>query len=1366
MYDDPKKAKKQPANPVLTEIDRELASVRPSPSEENDAKLADSIKRGAKELGIDPEDYAVAMSYESGGSFDPWKAGPTTKWGQHRGTIQYGEPQRKQYGVYEGQSFDEQVTKSNVKYLRDAGVKPGMKFEQIYSAINGGSVNKDLNTQDWNTGRTIADNIRKADAEHRASVRKRFGQYFSADSTPSYDVDAFEQSILNPKAGKAGKTGPTPTFPKGSVAKVPPAPETPQTLDAQRQAMNDPQSTRAAVLYTKGEKIPPPDDATEFDVQLPTGETLRVNAEKYDAIEKQLGKPLLEEIANGGDYTLLLGGKAQPTESTMDKPAVVTRDAKTGTELVASSVEDQAGAAKEAQLQKAQFPNRQTVTQLENSDMVVEGRMQDQPQQAVENDGVSIDQESDPNGVIDKVYYSRGKPENVAAKDWMLDDIAMKVSHRGINFNAAKDYFKEKGFKDFNSGQNLTDEDLSEIYSRGDQFFNVTNKDLAQLTFLSGIYDKFEDGFRQNKLPSQIYDELGADGYLDAESAKRYGDREREAERSLLSDLEDEARASIIGGKAARAPELSGITAARLTGAEMPYKPVDEAKEYDSIKKQAAERFAQIIKDYKTPSNYRSAVALTQAKLQAIKDYREQLYQAGVPQYTIPLQVLSNMAEGGLQVATDLASYVDIAKEVAGIGTEADFARWLVNGQYDVTPAFQRANYQSAQALQKWFEDNSYNDDLLNMSVWLNDIPKVVTQMIVQTAVGAATGGALAPTVLGMAQGGVERYKEATAKKEEAIKAGATPAEARAIVDADVSPWVRKIKVAVASAAAVPEYFILGGILRSAGLVKGEKILDELLGRTAKQMFAKFAAEVGEVEAAELTRSALKGMISRIAKKGGELVKYGGYESIQETGEDKVNNAVAWYTHDRSDIRWNKVKFLTEDDLTTMGVSFVAGAGGFASGFANGIAMERLSRPSGKIEINGKEFDTPAAVKPILRQALAQYDTALETWNTAKLLFEEGRKQKTQEKRREYRQAARNAYTRGVLEFQAAEGIYGEAQKAATETQNTSPTPFEPMQIEDVLQRERVARQRSQNIPSQDQMQAMIGLAGTPEEAQAGIETPENANSGEISQEVAPETVPGTPAPDFDVDAFEQEVAQPTVEQPETVTDDKGTKFEVLEDQGKNVKVQEIKPDGKKGSVTIQNKRRFKPTNEKTETAISSQPAPVDAKPLVQDQSVQGETAKPVTPAKPRPPVKAQGIELTGKEAPPSVHKFSSTQANLPKEQAQKVLEVGKRIVADEDVYTDPEDPSFGREGTPHITVKYGLHTENADEVRRILAKEKPFTAKLGDITIFPGGENTPYDVVKADVDSPELHRLNKLIADNTEVTDTFPEYKPHVTLR
>jgi hypothetical protein len=257
--------------------------------------------------------------------------------------------------------------------------------------------------------------------------------------------------------------------------------------------------------------------------------------------------------------------------------------------------------------------------------------------------------------------------------------------------------------------------------------------------------------------------------------------------------------------------------------------------------------------------------------------------------------------------------------------------------------------------------------------------------------------------------------------------------------------------------------------------------------------------------------------------------------------------------------------------------------------------------------------------------------------------------------------------------------------------------------------------------------------------------------------------------------------AQPAVTQEEapTITSKDGTKYEVLEDRGSQIKVQEIKDDGTRGSITQKPARQFTDLEDyraKNETTLPEPAAPVEQAPAVSTtETAAPGVSEPLPAAKPpqavKPPV-AQGIQLEPRQGTeseeteqPAVHKFSSTQANLPEAEAAKVLQFGHKLIPDSELYTDPEDPSYGRETQPHVTVKYGLHTTDANEVRSILASEGPIKAKLGEITIFPGGKDTPYDVVKADVDSPDLHRLNKLIADNTKVTDTFPEYKPHVTL-
>lgn len=138
--------------------------------------MAQAIIASAGRLGIDPTDLGTAISYETAGTFDPWKAGPTTQHGQHRGLIQWGEPQRKQYGVTQDMSVDDQL-KATERYLTDRGVKPGMGLMDIYSAINAGRVGL-YNRSDANNGGapgTVADKVNYQMAGHRAKAAALLG---------------------------------------------------------------------------------------------------------------------------------------------------------------------------------------------------------------------------------------------------------------------------------------------------------------------------------------------------------------------------------------------------------------------------------------------------------------------------------------------------------------------------------------------------------------------------------------------------------------------------------------------------------------------------------------------------------------------------------------------------------------------------------------------------------------------------------------------------------------------------------------------------------------------------------------------------------------------------------------------------------------------------------------------------------------------------------------------------------------------------------------------------------------------------------------------------------------------------------------
>ena len=148
-------------------------------------EIMSGIKETAKSLGVDPIDLATAISYETAGTFDPTKSGPTTQWGQHRGLIQFGEPQAKKYGVDFKDPINSQLGKGKAveKYLRDTGVKEGMGLLDIYSAINAGGVGRYDRTDENNGGArgTVAEKVKNQMGGHIKNAQRLFASYDVSD---------------------------------------------------------------------------------------------------------------------------------------------------------------------------------------------------------------------------------------------------------------------------------------------------------------------------------------------------------------------------------------------------------------------------------------------------------------------------------------------------------------------------------------------------------------------------------------------------------------------------------------------------------------------------------------------------------------------------------------------------------------------------------------------------------------------------------------------------------------------------------------------------------------------------------------------------------------------------------------------------------------------------------------------------------------------------------------------------------------------------------------------------------------------------------------------------------------------------------
>lgn len=129
-----------------------------------------SVTSVAGRLGVKPADLAAAISYETGGTFDPNKWGG--KGGNYLGLIQFGPEEQRKYGVRPGMTFEQQMPAVEA-FLRDRGVKPGMGISEIYRTINGGNPNANLNASDGNG--TIAEHIDRIKRAHYGNADKFLG---------------------------------------------------------------------------------------------------------------------------------------------------------------------------------------------------------------------------------------------------------------------------------------------------------------------------------------------------------------------------------------------------------------------------------------------------------------------------------------------------------------------------------------------------------------------------------------------------------------------------------------------------------------------------------------------------------------------------------------------------------------------------------------------------------------------------------------------------------------------------------------------------------------------------------------------------------------------------------------------------------------------------------------------------------------------------------------------------------------------------------------------------------------------------------------------------------------------------------------
>jgi 2'-5' RNA ligase len=103
-------------------------------------------------------------------------------------------------------------------------------------------------------------------------------------------------------------------------------------------------------------------------------------------------------------------------------------------------------------------------------------------------------------------------------------------------------------------------------------------------------------------------------------------------------------------------------------------------------------------------------------------------------------------------------------------------------------------------------------------------------------------------------------------------------------------------------------------------------------------------------------------------------------------------------------------------------------------------------------------------------------------------------------------------------------------------------------------------------------------------------------------------------------------------------------------------------------------------------------------------------------------------------------------------------------MIEPEDLYTEEGDRSYGLEKEPHTTLLFGLHSNEIDDKDVLDASTKfevPSEMKLHNASCF---NNEKYDVLKFDVDSDHLHKINSELSKLPHTTE-YPDYHPHTTI-
>jgi 2'-5' RNA ligase len=102
------------------------------------------------------------------------------------------------------------------------------------------------------------------------------------------------------------------------------------------------------------------------------------------------------------------------------------------------------------------------------------------------------------------------------------------------------------------------------------------------------------------------------------------------------------------------------------------------------------------------------------------------------------------------------------------------------------------------------------------------------------------------------------------------------------------------------------------------------------------------------------------------------------------------------------------------------------------------------------------------------------------------------------------------------------------------------------------------------------------------------------------------------------------------------------------------------------------------------------------------------------------------------------------------------------KIIQDEIDKDDLHEEKGGLETDPHVTLLYGLHSDEIEDGIVLDQSSKGIKSMgLGNLSLFENGE---FDVLKFDVEAPFLYSINKELSKLPHTTE-YPDYHPHCTI-